>query len=226
MANTAKLHHSETKAIGWYAMQHVRIADWFKPHRHKLGDESDKVGHSESMTANTHAEKQAQSSTDTNESQTDQQSSEKMLQKPSAHSKDAKKLRAVVRESHTILVKAKAVFPFQLFTDTINVDRHKLTIIYRQFWGIEQKVSVPIENIKNIEADLGPFFGTVTVTSDLFINNTQIVHFLWRDDAKKIQKLVQGMVVAQAEGIDLNKIETKQLREMLIDLGSGHSRSM
>jgi hypothetical protein len=85
---------------------------------------------------------------------------------------------------------------------------------------------VPLENVKNIEADLGPFFGSITVTSDLFINNTQTVHFLWRDDARKIQKLVQGAVVAQGEGIDLNKIEVIQLQKMLIDLGSGHSKSM
>jgi hypothetical protein len=49
---------------------------------------------------------------------------------------------------------------------------------------------------------------------------------LWRDDAKKIQKLVQGAVVAQAEGIDLNKIATRELRSLLIDLGSGHTKSM
>jgi hypothetical protein len=127
--------------------------------------------------------------------------------KTERHSTDIQKLRAVVRESHTILAKAHAVFPFQLFPDRLNIDRHKLTIIHRQFFGIEQTASVPIENIKNIEADFGPFFGSITVTSDLFINNTQTVNYLWRSDAKRIQKLVQGAVVAQREGIDLSKID-------------------
>jgi hypothetical protein len=218
MANTAKLHQAETRAIGWYAVQRVRIADWFKPHHGKQEQEDEPAKNTtmEHRTTHTKSEDEAQDKSD----------SDKIMQKPSAHSKDAKKLKAVVRESHTILAKARSVFPFQLFPDGINIDRHKLTIIYRQFFGIEQKVSVPLENIKNIEADLGPFFGTVTITSDLFINNTQTVHFLWRDDAKKIQKLVQGAVVAQAEGINLNKIETKELRNLLIDLGSGHTKSM
>jgi hypothetical protein len=185
-----------TKAIGWYAVQRVHVKDWLKPHRNHR-PESEKT-----------------------------KENSKLLAQPSSDSKDAMKLQAVVRESHTILAKARSVFPFQLFPDSVNIDRHKLTIVRRQFFGIEQKVSVPLENVKNIEADLGPFFGSITVTSDLFINNTQTVHFLWRDDARKIQKLVQGAVVAQGEGIDLNKIEVIQLQKMLIDLGSGHSKSM
>jgi hypothetical protein len=193
MASTAKLTH--TKALGWYAVQRVRVADWLHPRR------------------------------DDNEQQLDPET-QKAIEKPSKNGSDAQKLRAVVRESHTILAKAKAVFPFQLFPDKVNIDRHKLTIVHRQFFGIEQTVSVPLENIKNVEADFGPFFGSVTITSDLFINNTQTVHFMWRDDAKMIQKLVQGAVVAQRESIDLNKIEIKQLRKMLIDLGSGHSKLM
>lgn len=201
MATTAKLTH--TKALGWYAVQRVRVAEWLHPKRSKT-ESSDSAKSEEKLDPETR----------------------KAIAKPSKNSTDAQKLKAVVRESHTILAKAKAVFPFQLFPDRVNIDRHKLTIVHKQFFGVEQTASVPIENIKNVEADFGPFFGSITITSDLFVNNTQKVHFLWRDDAKKIQKLVQGAVVAQREGIDLNKIEIKQLTKMLVDLGSGHSKLM
>jgi hypothetical protein len=137
-----------------------------------------------------------------------------------------KQLENVVNESHVVLAKARSVFPFQLFPDTISIDRHKLTIIYREFFWVEKTVSVPIENIKNIEADIGPFLGSINITSDLFINNTQEVKYLTSGDARRIQKLVQGAVVAQREEIDLNKIGTKKLRNLLIDLGSGHTKSV
>ncbi|MGH7240832.1 MAG: hypothetical protein ACREGB_00880 [Candidatus Saccharimonadales bacterium] len=197
MATTVKL--PQTRALGEYALRRVQFNEWFGIRRKR----ADKP----------------------NRSQIDSYEDDSATQ-ASTDGKDARKLRSVVRESHTILVKARAVFPFQLFPDYVNIDRHKLTIIHRQFWGIEQTVSVPIENIKNVEADFGPFFGTVTVTSDLFINNTQSVHFLWRHEAKTIQKLLQGAIVAQREGVDLNKIEIRQLRKLLIDLGSGHTQSM
>ena len=201
MATTVNLY--QTKALGRYALQRVRITDLLRTRRNKS---EQKTALETAIYTNTH-------DIDTPE-------------QPAANGEDARKLRAVVRESHTILAKAHSVFPFQLFPDRLNIDRHKFTIVHRQFFGIEQTVSVPIENIKNIEADFGPFFGSVTVTSDLYINNTQTVHFLWRRDAKMIQKLVQGAVVAQREEIDLNKIDVKQLRKLLIDLGSGHSKSM
>lgn len=196
MATTVKLQ--QTRALGWYAVQRTHLNQWFKTHRNR----------------------QSESDESQMDSYDDQETQDK-----AENNKEAKKLESVVRESHTILVKAHAVFPFQPFPDYVNIDRHKLTIIHRQFWGIEQTVSVPIENIKNVEADFGPFFGSVTVTSDLFINNTQTVHFLWRHEAKMIQKLLQGAIVAQRENIDLNKIEVKKLRKLLIDLGSGHTRS-
>lgn len=204
MATTAKL--TQTKALGWYAIQRVRIADWLHPRRGKASHD------------------QSQTSVDS-EHELDEET-KKAIAKPSKHNADTKKLEAVVRESHTLLAKAHAVFPFQLFPDQLNIDRHKLTIVHRQFFGMEQTVSVPIENIKNVEADFGPFFGSITITSDLFVNNTQTVHFLWRDDAKRIQKLLQGAIVAQREGIDLNKVGIEQLQDLLIDLGSGHSKLM
>jgi hypothetical protein len=218
---TTPVKTQQSRAIGWYAVQRVHITDWLKPHRNK------QIDHSEVYSQSTaHKEDRPDTSPGQDSTHQKRDSGGEMPPLPQTDSKDAKKLKAVVRESHTILAKAQSVFPFQLFPDTINIDRHKLTIIRRQFFGIEQKVSVPLENVKNIEADLGPFFGSITITSDLFINNTQTVHFLTRNDARKIQKLVQGAVVAQAEGIDLNRIDVKQLRGMLIDLGSGHSRSM
>ncbi|HWT55519.1 MAG TPA: hypothetical protein VN031_00635 [Candidatus Microsaccharimonas sp.] len=187
----------QTRALGGYALRRTQFNEWFGTRRKQTGTST-------------------KSQSDPHKDKDD----------GSTNGKDARRLRSVVRESHTILIKARAVFPFQLFPDYLNIDRHKLTIIHRQFWGIEQTVSVPIENIKNVEADFGPFFGSITVTSDLFINNTQTVHFLWRHEAKNIQKLLQGAIVAQREGIDLSKIEIKQLRKMLVDLGSGHTKSM
>lgn len=227
---TAKAH--QTKAIGWYAVQRVHISDWLKPRRNR----HQTVGIKPPLEASKAKPIKTQKSETTTNTQQEQAAANtrlkqkdvtnELLAEPSTNSKEAKKLEAVVRESHTILAKAHSVFPLQLFPDSVNIDRHKLTIVRRQFFGIEQKVSVPLENVKNIEADLGPFFGSITITSDLFSNNTQKVHSLWRDDAKKIQKLVQGAVVAQSEGIDLNKIEVKQLQKMLTDLGSGHTKSM
>lgn len=136
---------------------------------------------------------------------------------------EAKKLKEAVKDTHRILAESKSVWPFKLFPDTITVDRQKLTIVYKKFFNSHQSVGVPLENVKNIQADIGPMLGSLTITSDLFINNTQTVTGLPRKDARNIQQLVQGITAALSEGIDLGKIEdTEQLKQLLCRLGEGH----
>jgi hypothetical protein len=137
--------------------------------------------------------------------------------------KDLAKLKNIVNESKNILVQAKAVFPFNLFPDIITLDHHKLTIVYKKFFGIQESISVPIENIKNVQANCSPLFGSLTITSDHFVNNTQEVNYLWKKDAQEIQRMVQGAIVAHTEGIDLTKIDAKDLKKLLNDLGKGEA---
>jgi hypothetical protein len=137
--------------------------------------------------------------------------------------KEASKLEEIVDQAQDVLVQTRSVFPFTLFPTHITIDRHKLTIVYREFFQFEQTVSVPIEDIKNVQADAGPFFGTLTITSDLFINNTQKIPWLKRRDVRYIQQLVQGAMVALKEKIDISKVPSPKLCDLLIELGSGHS---
>jgi hypothetical protein len=211
---------TETRAIGWYAVQRVRVADWFRAPTKRNKSPAITTPPVEQSTSENTAKATKRSRTNKVSDSIDENSD------TSPDPQVEQKLQHVVNESHTVLAKATSVFPLELFPDTISIDRHKLTIIHREFFGVESTVSVPIENIKNIEADIGPFLGSITITSDLFINNTQTVRYLTRSNANMFQRLVQGAVVAQREDIDLNKIGTKKLRNLLIDLGSGHSRTI
>jgi hypothetical protein len=136
---------------------------------------------------------------------------------------DQQKLEQAVKESSECLIEVKTVFPFTLFPNTISIDRHKLTLTYRSFFNSEESVSVPIPNLKNIQASLDMFFGSLVITSDHFANNTQEIKFLKRDDAKEIQRLVQGAMVANAEKIDVSKVEVPKLKQLLHELGSANS---
>lgn len=149
--------------------------------------------------------------------------SELRTARQSITNKEASRLEKIVKQSQDILIHTKSVFPFTLFPTHLTIDRHKLTIVYREFFRFEQTVSVPIEDIKNIQADAGPFFGSLTITSDLFINNTQVISYLKRNDVRRIQQLVQGAMVALKEKIDISKVDTKDLCRLLTDLGAGHA---
>lgn len=124
-------------------------------------------------------------------------------------------------KAHDILLTATTVFPFVLFPDTITIDREKVTIANRYFFQVARITSSPIQDLQSVEANLGPFFGSVRMTSRFFFKNIRVVKFLWRDDAIKIQRLLQGYIIVRQKGIDCSDIEKEQLVTLLMDLGKG-----
>lgn len=137
--------------------------------------------------------------------------------------KGSAKLYDVAIKAHDILFTANTVFPFVLFPDTITIDREKVTIVHRPFFRIAKIVSVRIHDLLNVEADVGPFFGTLHLTSRYFLNNPESINFLWRSEAAKAQRLLQGYIIAQHENIDCSKIPADELIILLDDLGKGYS---
>lgn len=137
--------------------------------------------------------------------------------------KGLEKLEDAVEKAQKILIKSSAVFPFDLFPDSITVDRQKLTVVHRNFFTIKQTVSVQYCDIKNIQADTGPFLGSLTVTSEHFVNNTQTIKYLPRKEALAIQQLVQGFIIANNEEVDMSDIADEKLVELLSELGRGEA---
>ncbi len=125
--------------------------------------------------------------------------------------------------AHDILFRANTVFPFTLFPDTITLDREKLTIANRTFFWTAKIISVPVGAMLSAEADVGPFFGSVHMSSRYFVRNTYSVNFLTRGDAIKIQRLLQGYIIAHERKIDCKNIDKDSLKILLNDLGQGAS---
>jgi hypothetical protein len=133
------------------------------------------------------------------------------------------KLIDITEKAHDILFEADTVFPFTLFPDTITLDREKLTIANRAFFRIAKIITVPVTSMISAEADVGPFFGMVRMTSKYFIDNTHEVKFLWRQDATTVHRLLQGFIIAHERGLELHEIDKDDLCVLLEDLGQGVS---
>lgn len=135
--------------------------------------------------------------------------------------KSTEKLIGMALKAHDILFRANTVFPFNLFPDTVTVDREKLTIANRFFFATAKITSVPIRDILSVEADVGPFFGSIQLTSRYFFTNPRSVTFLRRKDALDLQRLLQGYIIAHEQHIDCSKMDAQQLKILLEDLGRG-----
>ncbi len=135
--------------------------------------------------------------------------------------KNARKLFDAAIKSHEVLFEADTVFPFMLFPDTVTLDREKITIAQRFFWRVAKVVSSRINDIQGVELDVGPFFGSVKISSRFFDDDHKVVTYLKRSDAIKLAKIVRGAVIASQEEIDTRKVPKKDLVMLLEDLGKG-----
>lgn len=137
---------------------------------------------------------------------------------------ETQKLTSLAHGANDNLFVAKTVFPFVLFADTIKIDRQKITIVHNDFFWKSQTASTEIKNIMNIAADVGPLFGSITITSKHFQNNTQTIRYLKRSDVAIVQRLLQGFIIAQRAKINTDDIDKKQLLRLLNNLGQENQR--
>jgi len=135
--------------------------------------------------------------------------------------KAIRELKRAVVSADEILARADAVFPFNLFPDTITIDREKITIAHRVFFRIAEVISIRIEDVLNVTADVGPFFGSLKITSRFFDHQEKPykITFLWRSDAMRLKRIAQGYLIARKKNIDCSKLSAKELRDALDSLG-------
>jgi hypothetical protein len=134
--------------------------------------------------------------------------------------KTERKLVKAIGDAHDVLSRAKTVFPLTLIPDTVTIDRTKLTIARRDFFKIAEVMSIQIEDILNIVANVGPFFGSLQITTRFFDpDKPYIIQHLWREDALKMKRILQGYIIARREGVDCSSLTTPELARELDELG-------
>ena len=136
-------------------------------------------------------------------------------------------LRAAIGGAHEILATAQTVFPFVLFPDTITVDRGKLTISHRSFFRIAEVVSLRIEDILNVTANVGPLFGSLHIATRFFgtsgsevSDKSYRINWLRRDDALRIKRIVHGYIIALQRKIDTSALSSTELADLFTELGA------
>lgn len=130
-------------------------------------------------------------------------------------------LAQTISNSHEVLFTATTSFPFTLFPDTITIDRTKLTIAHKEFFKVGEVMSIRIEDILNVTADVGPFFGSLKVYTRFFNNDKPYhINYLKRADALRIKRILQGYIIAIQKNIDCSSLPTDQLASILDDLGT------
>ncbi len=129
-------------------------------------------------------------------------------------------LRNAIHGSNEVLFTAKTVFPFTFFPDTVTVDRAKFTLMKRSFFSVAEVMSIRVEDVLNVTANVGPVFGSIHVVSRIMNTDKPYeIKFLWRDDAIALKRILQGYIIAVQKEIDTTPLKTQELADMLKRLG-------
>ncbi len=124
---------------------------------------------------------------------------------------DREKMEEIVKKTVDILLHVRSVFPFDFFPDDIIIDKNKITIIHRLFFFTGQSHSIPIPEVGDIVVESGPLFASLSVYHKRLPNAPVTVRYLSKRNAKNVQELIQGLVLAQTQEIDTSHLEAEEL---------------
>jgi hypothetical protein len=138
-----------------------------------------------------------------------------------AGNRESQSIANIVKKSHEVLAAAQTVMlPRNIFPDSVLLDRSKLTIKKRSFFWSSETITIRIEDILNVSSTIGPFFGSITVSSRV-MNSTdhyEIDCFL-RKDAIYLKEMIQGYMIALHSKVNTGHLKREELINTLVALG-------
>ena len=130
-------------------------------------------------------------------------------------------LARLVRKSKCTLLTITSVFPFDISPDVLTIDENKVNVIHRNSWFSQNVHSALIEDISEVTVDKNLFFATLKISDS---NNVRfpmelVIRKLRVKDALEARRLIEGLIVARRQKIDLSKFDPKEVTSVLEKIG-------
>lgn len=126
----------------------------------------------------------------------------------------------VLEESNIVLAKFRGVWPFDFFPDEVIIDKQAVTIVRHWFFGVGQKITCHFDDLVNAEVNVGPFFGSLNIYSKYFTDGVEHVKWFSAGDARRIHAILQGLLIAKKEGVDLKSVPNDEILGKLYEIGT------
>jgi len=130
------------------------------------------------------------------------------------------KLTQLQNVSTLPLLTIRTVFPFRFFPAVLTLDREKLTISDHFFFFGKQVENFLAKDIVSVTSTENGFFANLTFVSGMRINRKVSISYLWKDDAKRFRRILEGLLIASREGINTMNISDAELIKKLEEIGA------
>lgn len=116
--------------------------------------------------------------------------------------KQIEKLEKLVKGTESPLFVIKSFFPFDLFPDRLTIRLSEVNIEVKEFFLSSQFYTIAIVDIKDVAVERGPILSGLKVESGSQEGVIKIRHVKYKE-ALKAKKIIQGLITAKREGIEL-----------------------
>lgn len=131
-----------------------------------------------------------------------------------------KTLDTLLEQNAEILLKVRSVFPFKLFPTTVTIDRTKVVIMDRVFFFSKISRTLPIKDIGTVVVETGFPFASLRMTSKLPNHDSLTVTHLWENQADKARRIIDGLILADRESVDILQVPQEELESKLEEVAS------
>lgn len=132
---------------------------------------------------------------------------------------EEEKFEEVAQRAQRTIFATRSVFPFDLFPDEIVIDENKVDISMGIFFGSREVYSIPLQNINGARSHSSIIFAGISIEIEGYNKNPPHIQYLWKKDAITARRIINGLVTAIKQNIDLSQLDLKSLREKLVEIG-------
>lgn len=123
---------------------------------------------------------------------------------------DRKMVNDLVKKSNRCIISISSMFPWNIFSSTIDVEEGRVTFRFSQF-GSSQSHSVDIKDISNVFIESSIFFATLQVVSRTYIQNDIKIGHLNKSKAEKVQRIIEGLRTFAENNINTSNYKIDEL---------------
>jgi hypothetical protein len=120
-------------------------------------------------------------------------------------------LNTLAEGSSDILCSIKSVFPFDFFPTTITISKTKIDVIDQLFFFSKKIDSILISDIGRVEVITGLFFSSILIRAKTIDKLLIDVSYLNQSDAIKAQSVIQGLLIAKADKLDVMPMNIQEV---------------
>jgi hypothetical protein len=133
------------------------------------------------------------------------------------------KLDNLIENSDRQLLRLTNSRLFNLRPDELIIDTTKVSVIFRQFLGSNQIKTIAIKDLTEVILEYAPIFATLKLRDARFDMDEDghllTIKHLSKNDAKRAYNILQGLLVAKKEDLEISQIYSEDLPQKIEELG-------